>query len=177
MQTVTNELDFDADARTVERRPGPWRGYGGESEMPLGGYAALLGAYSVIFAGGLSLVRRKLPRRFQAGDVLLLGVGAHKIARILTKDWVTSPLRAPFVRYEESAGGGEVTETSRGRGLRRAVGDLLTCPWCAAPWVGGALVLGLAAAPRITRTIAALFTAVTLSDFLNHAYAAAKKAG
>jgi Protein of unknown function (DUF1360) len=30
---------------------------------------------------------------------------------------------------------GEVPESSRGSGLQKAVGDLVTCPWCVGPWV------------------------------------------
>ncbi len=175
MQTTFESTHSPDQGREHEERPGLVRGYGGEEEMPIGGYAVLLGAYATLFGTGLALVHEKLPRRFRLGDIVLLGIATHKIARIAVKDWVTSPLRAPFVRYEGSAGGGEVKEKSRGRGLRRAIGDLVTCPWCSAPWVGGTLLVGFAAAPRITRAIAALFTAVTLSDFLNHAYAAAKK--
>jgi hypothetical protein len=165
-----------AKPKRILRRPALLAGYGGEDEMPLGGYAVLLGAYVLLFGSGLALARRKLPRRYSAGDFGLLALATHKISRILVKDWVTSPLRAPFVRYEGSAGGGEVKESARGRGLRRAIGDLLTCPWCSAPWVGGALLLGFATRPRVTRAVATLFAAVTASDFLNHAYASAREA-
>jgi hypothetical protein len=79
-------------------------------------------------------------------------------------------LRAPFTEYKESAGGGEVNEKSRGEGLQRVVGDLLTCPWCIVPWVAGALAFGFVFKPRITRFICEVFTAVTISDFLQHAY-------
>ena len=48
--------------------------------------------------------------------MLLFGIATHKIGRIITKDWVTSPIRAPFTRYEESVGGGEVKEQSRAKG-------------------------------------------------------------
>ncbi len=108
--------------------------------MPLRGYAALLVGYSVIFGTVLGVwARRGLPRRVSARDIALLGVATHKVARLVAKDWVTSPIRAPFTEYVESTGGGEVAERARGRGVRRAVGDLLTCPWCLAPWVAGGL--------------------------------------
>lgn len=152
---------------------GPFEGYS-EVHTPLGGYATLLGAWSAIYGGLLLTAERRdaLPERIAVSDVLLLGVATHKLTRILTKDWVTAPVRAPFVRYKGSAGGGEVNEEARGRGLRKAVGDLLTCPFCTGPWVAGALVAGLLTRPRATRTLAAGFSAVAVSDFLHHAYAA-----
>ena len=105
-------------------------------------------------------------------DIVMLGVATHKIGRIITKDWVTSPLRAPFVEYTESAGSGEVKERSRGHGLQRATGDLLTCPWCIAPWVAGTLYSLFLMNPRAARIVAAGFTSVAVSDFLQHAHMA-----
>lgn len=162
---------------TEERAAGPFEGYS-DDYTPLGGYAALLGAWTALFGGllGAAVAKRKLPERVEPADLVLLGVATHKLTRVLTKDWVTAPLRAPFVHYEESLGGGEVQETSRGRGLRRAVGDLLTCPWCTGPWVAGTLVAGLIAEPRATRAVAGTFAVVTVSDFLHRAYEAARQA-
>lgn len=157
---------------------GPTGLFSGYSEVhtPLAGYATLLGAWTGLY-GGLLLAGHRgdhLPERIAAEDIVVLGIATHKLTRILTKDWVTSPLRAPFVRYEGSAGGGEVEEEVRGRDLRKAIGDLLTCPWCTGPWVAGALLAGLVSRPRATRMVAAGFSAVAVSDFLHHAYQAAK---
>ena len=155
--------------------PGPWTGYGASPrEMPLTGYAALLAAYAGLFGTAVSVAasRRGLPERIAAGDVLLFGVATHKIGRIVTRDWVTSPVRAPFTEYQASVGGGEVTERSRGEGLPRAIGDLLTCPWCIAPWVAGTLYTMFLVKPAAARLVAAAFSSVALSDVLQHAYSA-----
>ena len=42
---------------------------------------------------------------------------------------MTSFLRSPFTRYTGEAQPSEVSEEPRGRGLRRAVGELLVCPY------------------------------------------------
>jgi hypothetical protein len=110
-----------------------------------------------------------------ARDTLLFGVATHKIGRILTKDWVTSPLRAPFNQYEKSTGGGEVAERSRGEGLQRATGDLLTCQWCIAPWVAASLYATYLIRPAAARMIAAASTSVAISDFLQHLYSGVKR--
>ena len=156
----------------------PWSGYSRKpAEMPLEGYATLLVAYGAIFGGLLgALSSRADASAPRAGDIAMLGIATHKIGRIITKDWVTSPLRAPFVEYIESAGGGEVNERSRGRGLQRAVGDLLTCPWCIAPWVAGTLYSLFLIRPRAARIVAAGFTSVAISDLLQHAYGIVRRA-
>src|SRR5206468_1065378 len=81
----------------------------------LAGYAVLLGAYAGIFGTLFSTLwpRRDGVEPVRVRDVLLLGVATHKIGRIVTKDWVTSPVRAPFTEYQKSIGGGEVAERSR----------------------------------------------------------------
>ena len=148
-------------------------GYG--ADWPLGGYAVLLAGYATLFGVPLLISRgRRLPAELRARDLLLLGVATHKITRIATRDWVTAPLRAPFTRLKENAGAGEVAEESRGQGLQRALGDLLTCRWCFAPWVAGALMTGLTVRPRHTRVLLETFSAVALSDFLQFAYDAAR---
>ncbi|MCA1613452.1 MAG: DUF1360 domain-containing protein [Acidobacteria bacterium] len=141
-----------ARSLTTEGRGGEvLAGYKGGEEMPLAGYAALLGVYNAAFAGLLLAAKqsgRGLPERAGYADLLLMGVATHKLSRIIAKDFVTSPLRAPFTEYKGSAGAGEVNEKSRGEGLRRAVGDLVSCPWCMAPWVAAGLAFGFVFRPR-----------------------------
>ena len=97
-------------------------------------------------------------------------VATQKAARLITKDRVLSTVRAPFTEYEGKAGPGQVSERARGRGLRRAVGELLTCPYCIGLWVSSTFVAGLLTVPRATRWIATVFTVLSGSDVLQIAY-------
>jgi hypothetical protein len=149
-----------------------------EEEIPLAGYGALVGAYGVYTLLLAQVVRSsgvRLPERLSAADLALLGVATHKLTRLITKDWVTAPLRAPFTRYERDEGGGEVSESPRGTGLRRAIGALVTCPWCSAPWVAAPMIVGFIFAPRVTRLVAGVLATVAISDVLQHAYEATKQ--
>jgi len=111
-------------------------------------------------------------------DVMLVGVATHKLSRRLSKNSVTSPLRAPFTRYKGAAGPAELVEEVRGTGLRKAVGELVTCPFCLSQWVATGFVFGLALAPRATRMAASVFASLALADFLQFGYACAEqKAG
>lgn len=149
-----------------------------DAPVPLRDYARLTAAFNVAMVGGLALAERsgrRIPERVSAGDILLLGVATQRLSRVITKDRVTSFARAPFTRYEEPGGHGEIEEHARGTGMRRAVGQLLTCPYCIGQWVAGGFTLGLVAAPRPTRLAAAMFTAVAIADTLQLAYKAAEK--
>ena len=173
--TQSGQISHDAQPTNTEY-PRVWKGYSNKpEEMPLAGYATLLAAYAGLFGGLLTALSSRPDTTMPtASDVMMFGVATHKIGRIITKDWVTSPLRAPFVEYVESAGGGEVKERSRGMGIRRAIGDLVTCPWCIAPWVAGTLYSLFLISPRAARLVSTTFTSVAISDFLQHAYEAAR---
>ncbi|MEU9560075.1 DUF1360 domain-containing protein [Streptomyces fumanus] len=149
------------------------RPYGAEEDTPLGGYAALATTFAVGAGVFTAVARRRgvrLPDGVPPWDLALLATATFKASRLLSKAKVTSFLRAPFTRRESAAGGPEVNDTSRGTGLQRAVGDLLTCPFCTSAWVAGGLVASYACAPRATRLVTAGLSAVALSDWLQYAW-------
>ena len=80
---------------------------------------------------------------------MLISIATHKLSRLLAKDSVTSPLRAPFTRYAEPGGAAEVNEEVRDQGssIRHSIGELVTCPFCLAVWVATGLTGGLVLAP------------------------------
>jgi hypothetical protein len=134
------------------------------------GYGGLLAAFATIFSVGVVAARRggHMPEHVRADDIALGGMATYKLARVLSKDRVTSPVRAPFTRGE-----GE-QERPRGRGVRYVIGELFLCPFCLAQWIGAAYAMGLVFAPRVTRLIAAMMSVVALSDFLQLAYKGAE---
>ena len=154
-----------------------FEGYGGE-EQRLYSYSTLMGLFNLIFAVFLLLVKgtgRALPERVDAKDLVLLGVATHKLSLIGAQDAVTSPLRAPFTELQEKESPKSLDEKPRGKGLRRSVGELLTCQFCLGMWVASFFTYGLVLAPRVTRLIATLFTVVTISDHLHQTYKALTK--
>lgn len=148
----------------------------GELYRPLGSYATLTG----LFLGGFGLVlgvaesRNRLPRRFALEDIVLGGVAAHKLSRLVATDEVTAFMRAPFVDVRPGDDGG-VEEEPRGTGPRRALGELLSCPSCVGQWSAAGFVAGHLLAPRTTRAIASIFVADAISDFLHVAYRGLKE--
>lgn len=151
----------------------PFAGYSPSEEKPLGGYAVLMAAFSTLATGFAAWFRRsgrELPDRMDARDLALITLASHKASRLISKDKVTSAIRAPFAEYEGPAGPGEVSERPRGRGLRRVVGELLVCPYCLGMWTSAALTAGLLIAPRFTRWASAVLVAFFGADVLQIAY-------
>jgi Protein of unknown function (DUF1360) len=145
-------------------------------ERPLGPYLGLAGVFAGMFGALLFAAERsnRLPARLAVGDLALIGVATHKLTRLLTKDKVTSFLRAPFTEYQKPSGHGEVEEKPRGHGWRLAVGELIVCPYCLGLWVAGAFTTGIVFAPRSARIVASAFAILAVSDFLQLAYNAAE---
>lgn len=154
--------------------------YRGDNPRPLGGYAMVLLVYGGLVAAvtvAAAATGRRLPQRWAAGDLLTVTLGAHKLSRTLTKDAVTSPLRAPFAHYAGTGGPAEVMEETRHSSqLRHSLGELLTCPFCLDMWVATGFAIGLVFVPRFTRLIAGVFSALAGADFLQLAYAMAQQA-
>src|SRR5690242_8899839 len=135
-------------------------------------YAGAVAAAGAVVA----LRRRPLPERPAASDVVLVALATAKASRLVTRDPVTSPLRAPFTRYEGQGGPAEVNEEVRGHGLRHSIGELLTCPFCLSQWIATGFTFGLLLAPRATRQVAATFSALEIADLLQFARSAAEQA-
>src|SRR5215218_800031 len=155
-------------ARTQKRE------YTNGEERPLAGDLGAMGVYVGLVSAAAAAVRashRELPQRIPLGDAALLTIGTFRLARRIAKDPVTAPVRAPFVSYQGTSGEAEVAEEVREHGgVKHAVGELLTCPFCMAQWVGTGFVLGYVTAPRATRLAALTMTMVAGSDVLQFVY-------
>jgi len=172
---TTNEAAQTAvdDAKDLANRE--IAAYAHGHDRPLREYAALITAYLGAVGVGVAVGRRRgvrLPDRFGAGDIALIAVATHRLSRLISKDSITSVVRAPFTRYKEPAGAGEVNEEVRGSGFRHAAGELIGCPFCLDQWIATALVGGLIVAPRATWAVASVFATVAVADVLQFAYAA-----
>lgn len=151
------------------------REYDDEQPERLAGYAALLAIYGAGIGGFAAFLRRsgrRLPKRVDPADVALLGVATFKLSRLISRDAVTGVVRAPFTTRKGKLKGAEVRDAPRGRGMRRAVGELLTCPFCISQWLATVLAGSYVVAPDATRMAAATLSAVTVADVLQYAHTA-----
>jgi hypothetical protein len=134
---------------------------------PYEAYATLVGA----FALGLALASRASDpeQELRAVDIVSLGLATFKAARTVSRDKVTSFLREPFVEEEAWEGG---DEHPAGEGMRRAVGELVTCTRCVGTWVAAGLAASLSVTPRFGRLLVWSLDAAALNDFLQAGFVA-----
>jgi hypothetical protein len=167
-------------ARLRDRLDRIQRHYAHGHPRPLLGYVMLSSTYSLgARARGLA-VHRRGEDRITTRDLLLITVATHRLSRTLAKDAVTSPMRAAFTRYQGPGLPSEVNEevapSKEHSQVGHALGELVSCPFCLAQWCATALVAGQLLAPRVTRQITSMFTAVAGADVLHFAYSALERA-
>ena len=147
--------------------------YSGGQDRPLGGYLAEMTVYAAAvgtLAGVTRLSGREVPSGLTAGDLLLAAVATHKLSRLIARDPVTSPLRAPFTAYQGQEGQAELDEEVRGQGARQAIGELITCPSCLDMWVATGLMAGYIYLPRATRLAVDTLAVLAGADLLQFGY-------
>ena len=85
---------------------------------------------------------------------------------------MTASFRAYFSRHKEDLGYCEVNEEARREGIRRALGELLTCNYCMDMWVGLGVLASLRKFPEESRVAMRLFSSVAIANFMHVLYEA-----
>jgi hypothetical protein len=134
-----------------------------EEERPLPEYAGLAGAFWLIFAAFMAAERDRLPEQIRLGDFARITLSTYKLSRLIAKDDVSTFLRAPVT--EDEAG-----RKPKREGVARAVGELVTCPYCIGLWIASGLSYAQVVFPRETRFATTIFSAHAVTDFLHAAF-------
>jgi hypothetical protein len=123
-------------------------------------YAALSLAYGALLGTLAASARDREP--IAAHELLPLSAATFALSKLIVREKAETWIRRPFVEEEP----GEARP--RGRGLRYAIGELLTCTRCTGAWSALALVGLRLHAPRAARTVNAVLAASAGND-LAHA--------
>src|SRR5437660_1316598 len=89
------------------------RQYAAGDDRPLRGYVFTMTVYAGLVSALAAAARisgRAMPEELTGRDIVVIGAATHKLSRLLAKDPVTSPLRAPFTTYEGTTGPSELKE-------------------------------------------------------------------
>ena len=123
-------------------------------------YALLSTTYAALLAGTAVAARGRDP--IPAAEIPALAAATFTLSKLIVHEKVESWIRQPFV--EERPGGGK---RPRGRRLRYAVGELLTCTRCTGAWTALALVGLRLHAPATARTVNTILASSAGNDFLH----------
>jgi Protein of unknown function (DUF1360) len=92
-------------------------------------------------------------------ELLPLGAATFALSKTLVHEKVESWVRSPFVVEGEQ-------RRPKGRRLRYAVGELMTCTRCMGTWSALGLVALRLSRPAAGRTVSAVLAASAINDFL-----------
>jgi hypothetical protein len=124
-------------------------------------YAVLTSGYAALAGAVLLAARDQGDDPVHPAEILPLGVATFALSKMIAKEKVESWVREPFV---EELPSGE--RRPKGRRLRYAVGELLTCSRCVGAWSSLALVGLRLSRPREARVVTALLGTCAVNDFL-----------
>ena len=139
-----------------------------EEQQRRAAYLGLTGLFVGTF-GVFSLLRPKRSFEPKPLDLVLLGLATFRLGRLAAYDAVVRPLREPFTEtVPDPSGAGDTTEPE-GRGARRAIGELISCPTCAGTWLAAGQVYALHLAPGPARVLITIMASVGLAELLDAA--------
>jgi hypothetical protein len=130
-------------------------------------YAVLSGVYGSLL-GALALAARKgrcAQEPITGTDVAVTGAATFALAKLLSHEKVESWLRAPFV--EETPSG---EQKPKGRRMRYAIGELLTCSRCAGAWSALGVVGLRLLSPDTGRVVSNVLAASAANDYLQSGF-------
>src|SRR3954464_15067604 len=125
-------------------------------------YAALSIASGSLLAALAAGARDRDP--IGSSELVPLSAATFALSKLIVREKAETWIRRPFVQED----GGEAAP--RGRGLRYAIGELLTCTRCTGAWSALALVGLRLHAPATGRTVVGVLATSAGNDFLQAAF-------
>ncbi len=131
-------------------------------------YGALNAVYLTLFAGVLAATSRRpgaetaIPSR----EIVPLGVATFALSKVVAREKIGTWVREPFVEQHADHQPGP----PRGRGLRHAIGELMTCTRCVGAWAALALVALRLLSPPAGRIATTVLATSGVNDFLQSAF-------
>jgi hypothetical protein len=119
-------------------------------------YAALSALYGLLMAGTAVSARNR--DSIPTSELPALAAASFALSKLVVHEKVESWMRRPFVD--------ETARRPKGRRLRYAIGELLTCTRCTGAWSALGLVALRLHSPAAGRTVAAVLAASAGNDML-----------
>ena len=130
-------------------------------------YATINLVYGALFAGVIYATResaRKDPVALH--ELIPMSAATFALAKVIAREKVGTWLREPFVEHVDGEARPE------GRGLRRAVGELVTCTRCVGAWSALGVVGLRLAYPDAGRNVANVLAVSGANDWLQAGFKA-----
>ncbi|GAF66854.1 hypothetical protein BTS2_3759 [Bacillus sp. TS-2] len=102
-------------------------------------------------------------------EIIILALATFRFTHLLVFDKITNFIRKPFQHIkEERMENGEVVEyvSVKGTGIRKFIGEILSCYWCTGIWMACVLFFLYSWLPVIMGPILIIFAIAGIAAFL-----------
>jgi hypothetical protein len=100
-------------------------------------------------------------------DLTFLGFATMRLGRLVAFSRIMEPLRAPFTETRLDDSGAGETVVARGKGVRQALGQMVSCPICAGTWIAAGLVFSLYAFPGPTHLFLLMTAGIGVAELFH----------
>jgi hypothetical protein len=129
-------------------------------------YAALNAVYGALLAAVMVATRDRARKDPISGPELIpLSAATFALSKVIAREKIGTWVREPFVEDEDD-------QRPSGRGLRRAVGELLTCTRCVGAWSALGIVGLRLASPASGRVVTNVLAVSAANDWLQAGFKA-----
>src|SRR4051812_5590889 len=126
-------------------------------------YAAISATYGALLATLVLAARERGEEVLRPTEFVPLGIATFALTKVISREKVETWMRRPFVEEREGR--------PKGRRLRFAVGELLTCTRCLGAWSALGLTALRLTRPRESRVVTTALATSAVNDFLFAAFA------
>ena len=123
-------------------------------------YAVLSVTYGALLAGTAFSARHREP--IPSAEIPALAAATFTLSKLIVHEKVETWIRQPFI--EEKPGG---SRRPKGRRLRYAIGELMSCTRCTGAWSALAIVALRLHSPPAGRAVATVLAGSAGNDFLH----------
>jgi hypothetical protein len=129
-------------------------------------YAALNAVFGALLAGVIVAARERgrESEPLTSRDLMVTGVATFALAKVIARERIATWVREPFVEEEEDGG------KPRGKGIRHAMGELLTCTRCVGAWSALGLVGLRLTSPATGRVVTDVLAVSAMNDWLQASF-------
>jgi hypothetical protein len=129
-------------------------------------YLALNAVFAALLAGVVVAAREKTraSEPLTSHDLAVTGAASFALSKVIARERIGTWVRDPFVEEEEDGG------RPRGRGLRHAVGELVTCTRCVGAWSALGLVGLRLTSPATGRVVNDVLAVSAMNDWLQTSF-------
>ena len=152
----------------LEDRP-PIAGVEGQRATEPVDYAAINAVYGTLLAAIVLATRERGAKDdpISGAELIPLSAATFALSKVIAREKIGSWVREPFVEDEPDDG-----QRPRGRRIRRAVGELVTCTRCVGAWSALGIVGLRLASPASGKAVTNVLAASAANDFLQAGFRA-----